>query len=193
MAGYKQARAGFTQDFGGLDAPSLGLLWRVRATLAEATTAVVQFMPCSRYERDTVGSGAVALGFARAAAALWGRTLLVVAGDADAAGILPDAFVPRLYHQSLGAAALHSMLSGSGAPAGEGSGMFRIVVIDQAASDGGDCAGIAAPLCNGTVLVVQAGRCDVASIRGAIGRVTASGGVVLGAVLASVPAWARAS
>ncbi len=190
--------AGFAADVGGLDAAALGLLWRVRQALADpagaaGAPAVVQFVPCGFGAPNSGGVGAVALGFGRAAAALWGRSLLVVAGSGAApAGVLPDAFVPRLYHQALGRAALYSLLSRPDAAAGPGGGMFNVVVIDQAARDAGECASVTAPLCSATILVAQAGRSDLASINAAIGRIGCAGGRVLGTVLAGVPAWVRA-
>jgi hypothetical protein len=168
-----------------VDGAALGLLWRLRGGLAGASPPIVQFAPCSA----ACAAGAVAHGFARAASAAWGRTLLINAREGEAAGVLPDAFVPRLYHQCLGGAALYAMLSRPGASATPGGGMFDIVVIDQASPFSGEAASITAQLCTGTVLVVQAGVSDLASITAACGRIACMGGAVLGTVLTEVPAW----
>jgi hypothetical protein len=119
--------------------------------------------------------------------------LLIVAREGQSADMLPDAFIPRLYHQCLDRAALCAMLLRPDEAAQPASRMFNILIVDHTTADAGDWVGMTAQFCSGTVLVVQAGWSDLTSIQGAIGRIGAMGGTVLGTVLADVPAWARAS
>jgi hypothetical protein len=165
------------------DAAAVSLLWRIRANVHAAAPAIVQFVPCS-----TDGtSAAVAHAFARAAAAAIGRTLLLNVQQVTTTGPLPDAYISRLYHQSVSCNALLSLLVPQPGGACVAGGMFNVIVLDQSSplGDGGACA--TAPLCTGTILVVDAGATDLAEIKSAVGRIVSLGGTVLGAVLAGVP------
>jgi hypothetical protein len=178
-------------DSRSVEAAALALLWRVRGLLTETTPPAVQFVRCPAPGAANGSASAVALAFARAAASLWGRALLIAAREGLSAGVMPDAFVPRLYHQCLGGADLYATLLRPDGMARQSGGMFNVVVIDQALTEPCDFAAMTARLCTGSVLVVQAGLSDLAAIQGAIGRIGAMGGTVLGTVLADIPAWAR--
>ena len=175
-----------TPAFRDTDAAAVSLLWRIRTRISVATPAVVQFSPCAV---DGTSAG-VAHAFARAAAAAIGRTLLINAREAATPGQLPDAYIPRLYHQSISGDRLFGLLAPQPGGAIVAGGMFNVIVLDQNSplACGGAC--VTAPLCTGTILVVEAGATDLAAIRSAVGRIAALGGCVLGAVLAGAPSWA---
>jgi hypothetical protein len=168
------------------DAAAGSLLWRIRTKISVAAPAVVQFSPCS----VDGTSAAVAHAFARAAAAAIGRTLLINAREAATPGPLPDAYIPRLYHQSISGDLLFGLLAPQPGAATVAGGMFNVIVLDQSSPLAGGGACVTAPLCTGTILVVEAGATDLAAIKSAVGRIASLGGTILGAVLAGVPSWA---
>ncbi len=179
------------------------LLSRILAVAAAEGVPCVQFLPCGGEAPATP----IASGVARAAAALLGRALLLGArmdapphgGAADGAA-LPDAFVPRLYHLRLGqdpadggvlfGRSRRELLVALAAP-------FRFVAVDGPAPGAGPSASALAPLCAGSVLVVQAGRTTRGAIAAASLQIRESGGRVLGVVLddapAGLPRWVGAA
>jgi len=167
------------------DASAMSLLWRIRTRLTAATPGIVQFAPCAA----DGSASAVAHGFARAAAMTIGRTLLINAREAATGGPLPDAYVPRLYHQCISGSILFGLLAPQQGGLCVAGGMFSVIVLDQPSPLAGGGACITAPLCSGTILTVDAGATDLASIKSAAGRITSLGGAIFGAVLAGVPSW----
>jgi len=174
------------QDLRGVDVASLNLLSRVRTALDGKAAPVVQFVPCEFGD----GRASIAHDFACAAAVALGRTLLIDVVQSQPGELLPDAYVPRLYHQCLSEVGLYSSLSQTAGGSPSAGGMFRMVVIDQASSLTGDTACVAAPFCTGTVLVIRAGTTKLAGITSMAARIVSAGGLLLGSVIADVPAWA---
>lgn len=179
------------------------LLSRILAGSPPMVSPAVQFVACGA----AGGATAIAFGIARATASLVGRTLLLdarldpgtAAARSLAAAPLPDAFVPRLYHHTLqhtpaDLALLYSderreVLAALSRP-------FRFVAIDAPAPASGPAACALAPLCFGTVLVVQAGHDRSTAIAGTARDLAAIGARVIGVVMdnapADLPAWAKA-
>ncbi len=186
--GYLLPRLGSEADAPATDEASVALLWRIRRRIGRDAMPLLQFVPCNA----GVGAGPAAAGFARAAAALLGRSLFIDAQRAANSGAVPDAYVRRLYHQCLAGPALCSLLSQSVDSAGRPAGAFSAIVINQMSSESGDGAYAAAPLCRGTVLVVRAGLTQLRQVRHAAQRIEAVGGVILGTVLIDAQAPARA-
>jgi hypothetical protein len=162
-----------------LAASSVSLLWRIQRRIGEGAVPIIQFVPCDQF----ASAAAAAVSFARAAAALMGRTLLIDTHRAMTPELVPDAYINRLYHQSIAGPALCTLLSQVAARTGPQAGSFSAIAIDQASLQAGDGACAVAPLCLATVLVVGAGATRLESIRAAMRRIEAVGGSVLGTVL----------
>jgi hypothetical protein len=102
-----------------------------------------------------------------------------------AAGPLPNAFLVGLYHYRIGSSAADAdLLYGPVRTQALATlaNPFRILVIEAP----GPCSGASlalAPLCNCTVLVVQAGITQIGAIKKAVAAVTEAGGRVVGTVL----------
>jgi hypothetical protein len=155
-------------------------------------TPIYQLASCS--VDDDVSD--LATGLAQASAVLVGRTLFVrieapLLGRLHPAlptnGPILDAFLPRLHHFRIDAGVAAGMLPDG--PARQDrlvtlASQFRLIVVAST-----DCATsmALAPLCTGTVLVVRAGRTQLASVRATAAGIVASGGRILGTVLGMAP------
>ena len=168
------------------------LLARVLLCLphAAATTQAVQILACGETPRAARVAGRLAC----AAAVLLGRTLLlnahaatpVFTGDGAADAILPDAFMPGLYHRRIGILRPGELACclRNGAPGTGQARPFRLIIVDSPRVGRGGLALAMAPLCAGALLVVEAGTTTRAQVRAAAAEMVAAGGRVLGTVLA---------
>jgi len=160
-------------------------------------TPIYQFTACS--VKDDVTD--IPAGLAHAAAVLVGRTLLLRT-DAPLSGRfqpmsaarkpLSDAFLPGLFHFRMDAGvAAGAIQDGVERPEGLDAlaSKFRLIVVDSA--DFGASIALA-PLCTGTVLVVLAGRTQVAAVRSVAAYIESVGGRILGTVLGGMTARAAA-
>jgi hypothetical protein len=172
------------------------LLSRLLAPSSAGSTQCVQFVACGVQAQAT----GVALGAARTAASLLGRSLVINARltlDADAFpdgmahAPVPDAFVPRLYHHRLAQRPGDIALLFGGARRSALTTLvspFRFVAIDCPPPSAAPSASALAPFCVGAVLVVRAGFSTREAVKEAALHVTSAGGKIIGTVLDDAPA-----
>lgn len=192
------ALPGMSADVAPLDDPGARLLEQVLVRCRADATPTILLLPCH-------GSALLVGGrLAAAAAALLGRTLLADAAGGDE-NSLPahrlatrrDARVPALHHTTISASVIDQIRTGQ--PIANEfeaiSRAFRLVAIVCAAAGASAQALALAPLCSGTLLLVQAGQTRLADVAAAARSVAAAQGVVLGTVLTEAPArlprWVR--
>ncbi len=182
---------------------ALSLLGEMLARLAGVERPVVQFVAASAGGN----TGQVARDFAAAAAARFGRTLLVssaagaerdeagvrglswllsgtLGGEPD--GITPDTYVAGLYYAGLGLdrpgpleVPLAAWLDGPQA--------FRMIVIDCPAIAADPRTLAVSALCHGSVLAVEAGLTTLPQLRAAARQLASAGTPLLGSVLHGAP------
>lgn len=173
---------------------ALNLMVRLHALLPRAANkpAIVQVLPCSL----SASARPVADCIAQAASVLTGRTLLLdasgsVSNDSalsNDAVLLPDAFLPGLYHYRIRmpAGALDALLANHLAPPAPDRRPFRWVIVWCSAPCAGSLALALTTACNGALLVVHCARTTQAEVRYAASSIEAAGGKLLGTLLADV-------
>ena len=178
------------------------MLSRILSACQPATKPCVQFVACGKH----VSASEVTMSACEAAAAILGRSLLVDArigsiGEDDRehpSSPVPDAFVSGLHHYHLA----HSLAELRMVLGRDRRNLlnsivdtFPFVAIDSGTPNSCPAASALAPMCNGAVLVVRAGRSDHAAIKDAALQITRAGGRIIGAVLDDAPArlphWIR--
>jgi hypothetical protein len=138
--------------------------------------------PCGYGEDAREAAAAIA----SAAAHSVGRTLFIAPREDDGRDILPDAFIPGLFHNNIGIPELviptasERPLLPSHAPDGQ---PFRIIVLAVSSPDRAGAA-IAGGGGAGAVLVVHEDKTTLASIRRTQADLQAAGGTVWGTILA---------
>ncbi len=191
------------------DVESAALLSRILALTGQASTPIIQFMPCSADQRasDTV------LKFAVASATCIGRTLLLdatnwssqeresalanIATGSTRGTMLStarDAFVPALHHAQLvhrghsryaDRESINEMLTSS-------LKSFRLIALDCLSPSLCPTSLALAPCCSGTIIVVHAGVTLMSNVLAASRDIGTAGGHVLGTVLTNIPHLAPA-
>jgi hypothetical protein len=175
-----------------VDRAAVSLLARVLAYRPSQGPPIIQIAACCLAERPAL----VATSLAQTCAVLVGRTLLLEIDQQqaglfvppDSSGPLPDAFLTGLYHYRIGGAVADAELL-YGAMRTQAlaalASPFRFLVVAAPGPAHGATLALA-PLCSGTVLVVNAGVTAIAAINGAAASIHQAGGRVIGTVLAGV-------
>ena len=170
------------------------MLARILSACLPSTKPCVQFITCG----ENAIASSVALSACKAAATILGRSLLLNArmeldGQESASPSrvpVADAFVAGLYHHQLACsdADLGLMFGRERRILLDGvTNGFRFTAIDSGTPNAGPASAALAPMCNGTILVVQAGRSNQAAIKDAALQITRAGGRIIGSVLDEAP------
>lgn len=174
-----------------MDRPESLFLERALALVGQEYGPCLLFVPCG-------GSNSAAVaGDVLAVSAAWrlGRTLrmtvarLPLTGQGLEEPVIPqatqDAAIPNLFHNVWPESLLHTTDTGQPIPTllEATSRAYRLVVIDCAATSVSAQALTLAPLCGGTVVVVEAGVTSKTDIESTVRDLTAAGARVRGTVL----------